>query len=271
MLGLCYGMQLHRAPRRRQRQSAPTGASTAAPALKVEGGRLFRGFAPGRGDPGLDEPRRPRRRRRRPASASPRRATTRPVAGVRAHDAAARSASSSIPRWRTPPRGGEILSNFLFEICGCAPDWTPGHFIETGGRPDPRAGRPDSAGHLRPLGRRGLARSPRRWCTARSATGSPASSWITACSGCTSASRSRPRSAGTWASTSGWWTRATRFLERLAGVTDPEEKRRRIGHTFIDVFEAEAQGGRQGRRLPGAGHALSRRDRVASRRGADRR
>jgi GMP synthase (glutamine-hydrolysing) len=28
-----------------------------------------------------------------------------------------------------------------------------------------------------------------------------------------------------------------RFLERLAGVTDPEEKRRRIGGLFIDVFE----------------------------------
>ena len=31
-----------------------------------------------------------------------------------------------------------------------------------------------------------------------------------------------------------------RFLEKLEGVTDPEEKRRRIGHTFIDVFEVEA-------------------------------
>ena len=32
-----------------------------------------------------------------------------------------------------------------------------------------------------------------------------------------------------------------RFLERLSGIEDPEEKRRRIGHTFIDVFEAEAK------------------------------
>jgi GMP synthase (glutamine-hydrolysing) len=31
-----------------------------------------------------------------------------------------------------------------------------------------------------------------------------------------------------------------RFLERLAGVTDPEQKRKIIGATFIDVFEAEA-------------------------------
>ena len=31
-----------------------------------------------------------------------------------------------------------------------------------------------------------------------------------------------------------------RFLSRLAGVTDPEEKRKIIGNTFIDVFDEEA-------------------------------
>jgi GMP synthase (glutamine-hydrolysing) len=31
-----------------------------------------------------------------------------------------------------------------------------------------------------------------------------------------------------------------RFLERLAGVTDPEDKRKRIGAEFIDVFREEA-------------------------------
>ncbi len=39
---------------------------------------------------------------------------------------------------------------------------------------------------------------------------------------------------------------SARFLEALRGVTDPEEKRRRIGHVFIEVFEAEAA------RVPGA-------------------
>jgi GMP synthase (glutamine-hydrolysing) len=32
-----------------------------------------------------------------------------------------------------------------------------------------------------------------------------------------------------------------RFLAALSGVTDPEEKRRRIGHTFIEVFAHEAK------------------------------
>jgi GMP synthase (glutamine-hydrolysing) len=34
---------------------------------------------------------------------------------------------------------------------------------------------------------------------------------------------------------------STLFMERLAGVTDPEQKRKIIGAAFIDVFETEAQ------------------------------
>src|SRR6202008_3701139 len=34
---------------------------------------------------------------------------------------------------------------------------------------------------------------------------------------------------------------ADRFLAQLKGVTDPEEKRRRIGREFISVFAEEAQ------------------------------
>ena len=32
-----------------------------------------------------------------------------------------------------------------------------------------------------------------------------------------------------------------RFLQALAGISDPQEKRRRIGHVFIDVFKDEAK------------------------------
>ena len=53
---------------------------------------------------------------------------------------------------------------------------------------------------------------------------------------------------------------ASRFLARLAGVTDPEKKRKIIGAEFIDVFEDAAKEHRPVR-LPGAGHALSRRHR----------
>ena len=39
------------------------------------------------------------------------------------------------------------------------------------------------------------------------------------------------------------------FLSRLAGVTDPEEKRRIIGHAFIEVFEEGARGVEEARFL----------------------
>ena len=38
-----------------------------------------------------------------------------------------------------------------------------------------------------------------------------------------------------------------RFLGALAGVEDPEQKRRIIGRLFIEVFEEEARAPRQGR------------------------
>ena len=58
-----------------------------------------------------------------------------------------------------------------------------------------------------------------------------------------------------------------RFLGRLAGVTEPEAKRKIIGKEFIRVFE---QGGRAAREpaLPRAGHPLLRRDRVGGGTGA---
>ena len=64
---------------------------------------------------------------------------------------------------------------------------------------------------------------------------------------------------------------SARFLEKLAGVTDPEIKRKRIGAEFIAVFDDEAHRIAQRDRrsgLAGAGNALSRRDRVVEREGA---
>ncbi len=138
------------------------------------------------------------------------------------------------------PRGGEVLRNFLFDICDCSPTWTPGHFIsdhvaaivERVG-PERRAicglsGGVDSsvAAALvhRALGDRltcifvdhGLLRLHEREQVER-----------------------------LFHAHLGIDLRvvdaAQTFLERLQGVGDPEEKRRIIGHTFIDVFEEAAR------------------------------
>ena len=61
-----------------------------------------------------------------------------------------------------------------------------------------------------------------------------------------------------------------RFLSALTGVTDPQEKRKIIGHVFIDVFKDEAPS-HPGREVPGPGHALPRRDRERRRRPTARR
>jgi GMP synthase PP-ATPase subunit len=49
------------------------------------------------------------------------------------------------------------------------------------------------------------------------------------------------------------------FLSGLAGLTDPEAKRKFIGKTFIDVFDAEAKA--SAAPISSPGHALSGRDR----------
>ena len=51
---------------------------------------------------------------------------------------------------------------------------------------------------------------------------------------------------------------------RLAGVTDPEQKRKIIGREFVEVFQREAAEAAAGE-MAGAGHDLSGRDRIGRR------
>ncbi len=137
------------------------------------------------------------------------------------------------------PRGDEILSNFLFRICGCRPTWTAGVFIEeTVGAIRTEVGEESAVCGLsggvdssvaatlvhRALGDRltcifvdtGLLRKGEREGVERTFRKHMGIRLIVV-------------------------DAATEFLEALEGVVDPEEKRRRIGNTFIDVFERTAR------------------------------
>ncbi len=135
-------------------------------------------------------------------------------------------------------RGADIIGNFLFEVCRAAPDWTPGSFIEqelekirltvgdahvicglSGGVDSSVA----AALVHRAIGDQltcifvdtGLLRLHEREQVERTFRQHLGIKLVT--------------------------VRAEeRFLLALAGVENPEEKRRIIGHTFIDVFEDAA-------------------------------
>ena len=106
-------------------------------------------------------------------------------------------------------------------------------------RDDPRAGRRRPR-HLRPVRRRRFGGRRGAACIRRSARSSRASSSTTACCARAKRKRSSTSSPSTSRPTCTSSMAEDRFLGALAGVTDPQEKRRRIGHVFIDCFTAEA-------------------------------
>ena len=137
-------------------------------------------------------------------------------------------------------RGTEILKNFVREICHAEADWTSGHFIteqveivRNSVGPDRRvicglSGGVDSAVAAALVHRavgdhltcifvdHGLLRQNERQQVQEAFASDLGARLIVV-------------------------DAADRFLARLEGVVDPEEKRRRIGHTFIDVFEEAAK------------------------------
>ncbi|MCB9160172.1 MAG: hypothetical protein H6644_09980 [Caldilineaceae bacterium] len=165
------------------------------------------------------------------------------------------------------PQGGALLENFVKRACGCTGDWTPAtsstrrwrRFAHRWATP-PR--------HLQPERRRGQRRL-RPWCIAPWATGWPVSLWTTAC-----CKDEATQVIDTFRTHQGMHLVAVdakeEFLTDLAGITDPEEKRKRIGALHPRLRggggAAGPDVGRGFARVPGPGHALSRCHRVGRQR-----
>ena len=166
-------------------------------------------------------------------------------------------------------RGLEILRNFAFDVCGCTGDWTMASFID-----EATARIRAQVGDGRVVcGLSGGVDSTVAALLIHRAIGDRLTC-IFVDNGVLRLDEARRRSRKRFERLQLPLRlrrrRATLFLDRLAGVTDPEQKRKIIGATFIDVFEDEAT--KLGDvRLPGAGHALSRRDRDRCRSSARRR
>lgn len=137
------------------------------------------------------------------------------------------------------PKGQEILRRFLYDICGCRGLWTMGSFIE------------ESVREIR-----AQVGSGRAICALSGGVDSSvAAALVHRAIGdqltCIFVNHGLLRQGeaeqvlGTFRQRLGiplvYVDASHRFLNRLAGVTDPEEKRRIIGEEFIRVFEEEAK------------------------------
>jgi GMP synthase (glutamine-hydrolysing) len=236
VLGICYGMQLMahllggKVARAERREYGPATVAVG------EADGLFRGLPAtldvwmSHGDrvddpgPGF-----------RPIAAT----DNAPFAAVR-HESAPLYGVQFHPEVAHTPRGTAILRNFLFGVCGMRGDWTPGSFVEeTVTAIRERVG-PDEGVVC---GLSGGVDSSVVAVLIHRAIGDRLT--------CIFVDNGMLRlgEADEVRTTFGehfhiplrFVDASSRFLAALAGVTDPEEKRRRIGHLFVDVFREEAK------------------------------
>jgi GMP synthase (glutamine-hydrolysing) len=152
---------------------------------------------------------------------------TRPIYGVQFH-----------PEVAHTPRGGEIISNFLFGVCKAEPTWTAGAFID---EEVDRIRKTVGNSHVI-CGLSGGVDSSVAAALVHRAIGDQ----LTCIFVDTGLLRlhERQQVERTFRAHLGikliTIDAEDRFLSGLAGVEDPEKKRKIIGHTFIDVFEDAA-------------------------------
>jgi GMP synthase (glutamine-hydrolysing) len=137
------------------------------------------------------------------------------------------------------PLGSQLLANFVKDICGCVGDWTPGNFIqESVARIRQQVG---AAGHV-VCGLSGGVDSAVAAALIHQAVGDRLAC-IFVDHGLLRAGEPE-QVIETFQAHQGMYLipvdAKEEFLSDLAGITDPEVKRKRIGNRFVRIFEQEA-------------------------------
>ena len=162
-----------------------------------------------------------------------------PYAAVRTRDGLIRGIQFH-PEVAHTPCGTRVLSNFVHKICGEAGDWTPAAFVETRlADIRERVGPRDRV----IMGLSGGVDSSVAAVLIHRAIGDRLKCVFVDTGLLRAGERARMESVfgGRLGVALNVVDASDLFLKRLAGVLDPEQKRRIIGHAFIEVFEKEAQ------------------------------